>query len=81
MVWKKRQPPGCSPPCRDRQVQRQPRDPIAVVESIKALLPPLTDTLRRRSVSVLTDRTTTIRASGYDCISRLVLTVAAWSWR
>jgi multidrug efflux pump len=59
-------------------VQRQPSaNTIAVVDSIKTLLPQLTDTLPPAvHVSVLTDRTTTIRASVDDVQFELVLTVA-----
>jgi multidrug efflux pump len=59
-------------------VQRQPSaNTIAVVDSIKALLPQLADTLPPAvHVSVLTDRTTTIRASVDDVQFELVLTVA-----
>jgi multidrug efflux pump len=58
-------------------VQRQPSaNTIAVVDSIKTLLPQLTDTLPPAiHVSVLTDRTTTIRASVADVQFELVLTV------
>ena len=59
-------------------VQRQPSaNTIAVVDRIKALLPELTGTLPPAiQVSVLTDRTTTIRASVADVQFELVLTVA-----
>jgi multidrug efflux pump len=59
-------------------VQRQPSaNTIAVVDGIKALLPQLADTLPPAvRVSVLTDRTTTIRASVADVQFELVLTVA-----
>ena len=59
-------------------VQRQPSaNTIAVVDSIKTLLPQLTDTLPPAvHVSVLTDRTTTIRASVDDVQFELLLTVA-----
>jgi multidrug efflux pump len=59
-------------------VQRQPSaNTIAVVDRIKALLPQLADTLPPAvHVSVLTDRTTTIRASVADVQFELVLTVA-----
>jgi multidrug efflux pump len=59
-------------------VQRQPgANTIAVVESIERLLPQLTDTLPASvRVVVLTDRTTTIRASVADVQFELVLTVA-----
>src|SRR4030095_7157567 len=59
-------------------VQRQPgANTIAVVESIERLLAPLTDTLPASGrVAVLTDRTTTIRASVADVQFELLLTVA-----
>jgi len=59
-------------------VQRQPgANTIAVVDRIKALLPQLTDTLPSGiRVSVLTDRTNTIRASVADVQFELALTVA-----
>ncbi len=59
-------------------VQRQPgANTIAVVDRVKALLPQLTDTLPSSvHVSVLTDRTTTIRASVADVQFELMLTVA-----
>src|SRR4029077_3502589 len=57
---------------------RQPgANTIAVVDRIKALLPQLTDTLPTAvRVSVLTDRTMTIRASVSDVQYELALTVA-----
>ena len=59
-------------------VQRQPgANIIEVVDRIKALLPQLADTLPPAvHVSVLTDRTTTIRASVADVQFELMLTVA-----
>ena len=59
-------------------VQRQPgANTIAVVDSIKTLLPQLTATLPPAvSVSVLTDRTTTIRASVHDVQIELLITIA-----
>ncbi len=59
-------------------IQRQPSaNTIAVVDSIKGLLPQLTDTLPAAvHVSILTDRTTTIRASIADVQFELVVTVA-----
>ena len=59
-------------------VQRQPgANTISVVDRIKALLPQLTDTLPPSvHVSVLTDRTMTIRASVADVQFELMLTVA-----
>jgi multidrug efflux pump len=59
-------------------VQRQPgANTIAVVDRIKALLPQLTATLPPAvRVSVLTDRTTTIRASVHDVQFELMLTIA-----
>jgi multidrug efflux pump len=59
-------------------VQRQPgANVIQVVDRIKALLPELTSTLPAAiDVSVLTDRTTTIRASVRDVEFELVLAVA-----
>jgi multidrug efflux pump len=58
-------------------VQRQPgANIISVVNRIKALLPILTSTLPQSiQVTVLTDRTTTIRASVSDVEFELVLTV------
>ena len=59
-------------------IQRQPgANIIEVVDRIKALLPHLTGTLPSSvQVSVLTDRTTTIRASVKDVEFELMLTVA-----
>jgi multidrug efflux pump len=59
-------------------VQRQPgANVIAVVDSIKALLPTLQSTLPAAvSVTPLTDRTTTIRASVADVEFELALAVA-----
>ncbi len=59
-------------------VQRQPgANVIQVVDTIKALLPQLTSTLPAAvSVAVLTDRTTTIRASVSDVEFELFLAVA-----
>jgi multidrug efflux pump len=59
-------------------IQRQPgANIIQVVDRIKALLPHLTNTLPSSiRVSVLTDRTTTIRASVRDVEFELMLTVA-----
>src|SRR5215469_8186526 len=59
-------------------VQRQPgANIIEVVDRIKALLPQLTMTLPQSvNVSVLTDRTNTIRASVSDVEFELMLTVA-----
>ena len=58
-------------------VQRQPgANTIAVVDRIKALLPQLTATLPPAvQVTVLTDRTTTIRASVEDVQFELLLTI------
>ncbi len=58
-------------------VQRQPgANVIAVVDEIKALLPELTATLpAAMNVEVLTDRTTTIRASVQDVEFELVFAV------
>jgi HAE1 family hydrophobic/amphiphilic exporter-1 len=58
-------------------VQRQPgANTIAVVDRIKALLPQLTATLPPAvQVTVLTDRTTTIRASVHDVEFTLMLTI------
>ncbi len=58
-------------------IQRQPgANIIAVVDRIKQLLPQLTSSLPASvKVSVLTDRTTTIRASVSDVQFELVLTV------
>jgi multidrug efflux pump len=59
-------------------IQRQPgANIISVVDRIKQLLPQLTSTLPASiRVSVLTDRTTTIRASVSDVQFELMLTVA-----
>jgi multidrug efflux pump len=59
-------------------IQRQPgANIISVVERIKALLPQLTATLPPAvHVNILTDRTTTIRASVKDVQFELMLTVA-----
>jgi multidrug efflux pump len=59
-------------------VQRQPgANIIEVVDSIKALLPSLTGTLPSAvDVSILTDRTNTIRASVKDVEFELMLTIA-----
>src|SRR5579862_4134666 len=59
-------------------IQRQPgANIISVVDRIKQLLPQLTSTLPAAvSVSILTDRTTTIRASVSDVQFELMLTVA-----
>ncbi len=59
-------------------IQRQPgANIIAVVDRIKALLPQLTATLPSAvHVSILTDRTNTIRASVKDVQFELMLTVA-----
>ena len=59
-------------------IQRQPgANIISVADGIKSLLPQLTATLPRNvQVSVLTDRTNTIRASVADVQFELVLTVA-----
>jgi multidrug efflux pump len=59
-------------------VQRQPgANIISVVDSIKTLLPSLTATLPGSiRVAVLTDRTTTIRASVKDVEFELMLTIA-----
>ncbi|HEY1911568.1 MAG TPA: efflux RND transporter permease subunit, partial [Vicinamibacterales bacterium] len=58
-------------------VQRQPgANIITVVDRIKALLPTLTQTLPgAMHVAILTDRTTTIRASVKDVEFELVLTI------
>ncbi len=58
-------------------IQRQPgANIIAVVDRVKALLPQLTATLPSAvNVSILTDRTTTIRASVKDVEFELMLTV------
>ncbi len=59
-------------------IQRQPgANIIAVVDQIKTLLPQLTSTLPAAvKVQILTDRTTTIRASVKDVEFELMLTVA-----
>jgi multidrug efflux pump len=59
-------------------IQRQPgANIITVVDSIKRLIPQLTASLPSSvSVSVLTDRTMTIRASVHDVQFELILTVA-----
>ena len=59
-------------------IQRQPgANIISVVDRIKQLLPQLTSTLPASiKVSILTDRTTTIRASVSDVQFELMLTVA-----
>jgi multidrug efflux pump len=59
-------------------IQRQPgANIIAVVDRIKALLPQLTASLPSSiDVKVITDRTTTIRASVEDVQFSLMLTVA-----
>jgi multidrug efflux pump len=59
-------------------IQRQPgANIISVVDRIKVLLPTLTATLPKAiQVSILTDRTTTIRASVADVQFELMLTVA-----
>ncbi len=59
-------------------IQRQPgANIISVVDRIKLLLPQLTNTLPASvTVSILTDRTTTIRASVTDVQFELLLTVA-----
>ena len=59
-------------------IQRQPgANIISVVNQIKALLPQLTSSLPSSiRVSILTDRTTTIRASVSDVQFELMLTVA-----
>ena len=58
-------------------IQRQPgANIINVVDRIKALLPQLKLPADRRSSPVLTDRTTTIRASVKDVQFELMLTVA-----
>jgi multidrug efflux pump len=58
-------------------IQRQPSaNIIAVVDRVKALLPTLTATLPKSiQVSILTDRTNTIRASVKDVQFELMLTV------
>ncbi len=59
-------------------IQRQPgANIISVVDQVKQLLPQLTSTLPASiHVSILTDRTTTIRASVSDVQFELMLTVA-----
>jgi len=59
-------------------IQRQPgANIIAVVDRIKQLLPQLTNTLPKSvNVTILTDRTNTIRASVEDVQFELMLTVA-----
>ncbi len=59
-------------------VQRQPgANVIAVVDSIKELLPTLTASMpQAMEISVLTDRTTTIRASVHDVQFELLLAIA-----
>ncbi len=59
-------------------IQRQPgANIIAVVDRVKQLLPTLTTSLPKAvQVSILTDRTTTIRASVSDVQFELMLTVA-----
>jgi multidrug efflux pump len=59
-------------------IQRQPgANIIAVVDRVKALLPQLRDSLPADvSVSILTDRTNTIRASVEDVQFELMLTIA-----
>src|SRR5262249_18594970 len=59
-------------------IQRQPgANIITVVDSIKRLLPQLTASLPTSvAVSLLTDRTTTIRASVHDVQFEMILTVA-----
>ena len=59
-------------------IQRQPNaNIITVVDRIKALLPQLTTTLPKSvQVSILTDRTTTIRASVEDVQFELLLTIS-----
>jgi multidrug efflux pump len=59
-------------------IQRQPgANIIQVVDRIKSLLPQLTDTLPSSiQVSILTDRTVTIRASVADVQFELMLTIA-----
>ena len=59
-------------------IQRQPgANIISVVDHIKKLLPQLTATLPKSvNVTILTDRTTTIRASVEDVQFELMLTVA-----
>ena len=60
-------------------IQRQPgANIISVVDRIKALLPQLTATLPEAvQVTILTDRTTTIRASVQDVQFELMLTIGA----
>ncbi len=59
-------------------IQRQPgANIISVVDRIKTLLPQLTSTLPKSvQVSILTDRTTTIRASVKDVKLELLVTIA-----
>jgi multidrug efflux pump len=59
-------------------IQRQPgANIISVVNRIKAVLPQLTETMPKAvQVRILTDRTTTIRASVQDVQFELMLTVA-----
>ena len=59
-------------------IQRQPgANIISVVDRIKTLLPQLTSTLPKSvQVSILTDRTTTIRASVTDVKLELLVTIA-----
>ncbi len=59
-------------------IQRQPgANIINVVDSVKTLLPKLTDTMPQSvKVEILTDRTSTIRASVRDVEYELMLTVA-----
>ncbi len=59
-------------------IQRQPNaNIITVVDRVKGLLPQLTNTLPKSvQVSILTDRTTTIRASVEDVQFELLLTIA-----
>ncbi|HZT10565.1 MAG TPA: efflux RND transporter permease subunit, partial [Actinomycetota bacterium] len=59
-------------------IQRQPgANIIAVVDRVKALLPQLQASLPRAiEVTILTDRTTTIRASVHDVEFELMLTIA-----
>src|SRR5437764_6001831 len=66
------------PPAVIVNIQRQPgANIITVVDRVKTLLPQLTASLPSSvQVSVLTDRTTTIRASVSDVQFELMLTVA-----
>src|SRR5205809_6552429 len=58
-------------------IQRQPgANIISVVDRIKALLPQLEASLPLVDLSILTDRTTTIRASVADVQFELMLTIA-----